>query len=440
MKGFDREVLELIMSAIFPLKMKNLVVLMTLVCIFLAMGMLSLAVVSTPEAWGAGVPVTQIFHQQVISFLEGSSLPLEVDVNDPAGVTGVRCYFRFDSSVPFIYSEMAPGKNNIFTTQLPVAISTVQKIEYLFLVVNGQKQAILSPTFTLNKNNTSKRSATGVQNVAAEHYQLKSEVDGADTVNNFFLQPANIQISLVPQQNRYGMLAGLYSREQLRSEVVAGYFGAFRLDPRNNIAAVKGSIVIGRSGELSLSREKNTVTKETVDIEQVSVPQITGSSWTGLFWRSNDYANTVQPVTATVTQNADGRVTITTSLTGLGHSFSGEIYDGGHLLLYDAYDDEDWSTQDGPVTDLYIKIEDYVIPSTDECKLPDECKRPDECLDPDIVPSPDICNTPLPDICNAPLPDECVNWPLNIIELKRSTNEKVPIGALYLLKSSDVGE
>jgi hypothetical protein len=316
----------------------------------------------------------------------------------------------------------------------------VQKIEYLFLVVNGQKQAILSPTFTLNKNNIKKRNTTDVQNVAAERYLLKAEVDGAGVVNSFFLQPANVQISFVRSQDHYGVLAGLYSREQLGSDIVSGYFGAFRLDSKKGLVAVKGSIVIGRSGELSLPREKNTVVKQTVEGEQVSEPQIAGSSWTGLFWRSDDYENTVQPVTATVTQDTDGKVTVTTSLEGLGHSFEGEIYDGGHLLLYDAYDDEDWSTQDGPVTDLYIKIEDYVIPSTDECKLPDECKRP-ECLDPDVVPLPDICNTPLPDICNVPLPDECVNWPLNIIELKRSTNEKVPSGALYLLlKSSDLGE
>ena len=428
------------MSAIFPLKMKNLVVLVTLVCM-LVMGMLSLAVVSIPEAWSAGVPVTQIFHQQVFSFLEATSLPLEVAVSDPAGIKEVRCYFRFDSSVPFVYSEMVSSGNNVFTTRIPATISSVQKIEYVFLVVNGQKQAILSSTFTLNKkNNIKKRNAIGVQNIVAERYLLKAGIDGAGTVNNFFLQSANVQISFVRSQDHYGVLASLYSREQLGSDIVSGYFGAFRLDPQNNIVAVRGSIVTRSALDLSVSQGKNTVIKEAVGGEQVSEPQIAGSSWTGLFWRSNDYENTVQPVTATVTQDTDGKVTVTTSLEGLGHSFEGEIYDGGHLLLYDAYDGEDWSTQDGPVTDLYIKIEDYDIPSTDECKLPDECKRP-ECLDPDIVPSPDICNTPLPDICNAPLPDECVNWPLNIIELKRSTNEKVPSGALYLLlKSSDLGE
>jgi hypothetical protein len=414
------------------LRIRNSVLQTILVVLFFGMGLLFLSDCYMPDAYGAGVPETQIFHKQLFAFILGDPLPLNVAVTDPDGVAEVRCYFRFDRSAPFVYSIMASAGEHKFTTKLPAATSTVKDVEYLFLVVNGRKQAILSSTFAVNKMDVQKGYADGAQNSVLERYQLKAEVDGTGTVKNYFLQPANVQISPALSQDRYGVLAGLYSREQLDSDIVSGYFGAFRLDPQNNIVAVKGSIVTRRASALSASQGKSTAVKEAAVGEQVSVPQIAGSSWKGLFWRSNDYENTVKPVTATVTQEANGKVLITTSLTGLGHSFEGEIYNTGHMLVNDTYDDEIWSTLDGPVNDLYIKIEDYVVPPTDYCKRPEECTRPEECLDP-TVPPPEICNAPLPAICYEPLPDECVHWPLNIIELKRSTNERVPIGALLLL-------
>lgn len=386
------------MFAISFLRMRNVVVLATLVFMFLGVEVLLLSVVSVPEAWSATVPVTEIFHQQVSSFLEGSSLPIEVAVTDPAGVTGVRCYFRFDSSLPFAYSEMTGARNNVFTTQLPVAIAAVQKIEYLFLVVNGQKQAILSPTFTLNRKNSGNLQSTEVQKLVPEQYQLKSEVDGAAAAKNLFLQPDNVQIALVPQQDHYGVLAGLYSREQIGTEVAAGYFGSFRLDPQRGMMAVKGYIVLRHSSDLSLSQEKSTVAKATVvevpvPVEPVPVPNISGDDWTGYFWRSDYFAGTFVPITATVIQAADGLVSITTSKENVGYYFEGNIDITGHMLVYDAYDGADWSTFEGPATDVYIMIEDYT-------ELP-TLKDPDP--------------------------------PRNIIKLTRGPRPKLPLAAISLL-------
>ncbi|MCX5871562.1 MAG: hypothetical protein NTY00_13255 [Deltaproteobacteria bacterium] len=390
-----REEWELILFAVNHLRMRNVIMLARLVCMLLVLGVLSLSVVYIPDAWSAGDPQTQIAYQQLSFFSEESSLPIEVAVKDPAGVTEVRCYFRFDSSLPFVYSEMVSAKNNVFTTKLPIAIATVQQIEYLFLVVNGQKQAIISPTFTLNKKDIRNGYATGTQNLIQEQYQLKSEVDGADAVKDFFLQPDNISISSVPQQDHYGVLAGLYSKEQLSSDAVPGYFGSFRLDPKNGIIRVKGYIVIRRSSDLSSSQGKSAVAKDGVFPEQGVAPDISGDGWTGFFWRSDDYAGTVVPLTLTVTQNPDGRVTITTSKEGLGHYFTGIIDTTGHMLIYDAYDGEDWSTHIGPATDVWMNIEDYV--------------RPPSLVD----------RTP----------------PLNIIEVRRSPRPKFPTAAISLLLS-----
>ena len=49
------------MFAISFLRMRNVVVLATLVFMFLGVEVLLLSVVSVPEAWSATVPVTEIF-------------------------------------------------------------------------------------------------------------------------------------------------------------------------------------------------------------------------------------------------------------------------------------------------------------------------------------------------------------------------------------------
>jgi hypothetical protein len=382
--------------AISFLNMRNIAMLVALVLMFLGLEVLSLSVVCVPDACSSTIPVTQIVHEQVFSFLEGSSLPIEVAVKDPVGVTGVRCYFRFDSSLPFVYSEMVSSGNNVFMTKLPIALSTVPKIEYLFLVVNGKKQAILSPTFVVNKKNGSIFS-TEAQRLAPAQYQLKTEVSDVDTVKDLFWEPDNVQISFVPPQERYGVRAGLYSKEQIGAEVAAGYFGSFRLDPKKVMIAVKGYIVIGRSDSLSSLQEKSAVTKDTVVGEPVSAPDISGDGWTGYFWRSDLYAfnGTKIPITATVTQTTDGLVSITTSKEGLGHYFEGNIDVTGQMLVYDAYDNEDWSTHDGPATEVSIEIEDYVV--TPSLEHPDP--------------------------------------PLNIIKLTRSPKPKLPFGVISLLLS-----
>ena len=193
------------------------------------------------------------------------------------------------------------------------------------------------------------------------------------------------------------MRAGLYSKEQIGAEVAAGYFGSFRLDPKKVMIAVKGYIVIGRSDSISSLQEESAVARDTVVGESVSAPDISGDGWTGYFWRSDLYAfnGTKIPVTATVTQTTDGLVSITTSKEGLGHYFEGNIDVTGQMLVYDAYDNEDWSTHDGPATDVSIEIEDYVVPPSLE--------HPDP--------------------------------PLNIIKLTRSPKLKFPLAAIALLLS-----
>ena len=143
---------------------------------------------------------------------------------------------------------------------------------------------------------------------------------------------------------------------------------------------------------MSSDISKSTVGAEGVENRTISI-DISGSNWKGEFWTSDDYEGTVREITASVTQDIQGRVTITTNLVGLGHYYVGDIYEDSHMLLYDQYDAEDWTTYFGPASDLSITIADFVrAPTLEE-------------------PSP----------------------PLNIVELTRRSKNTIPIGANHLL-------
>lgn len=89
-------------------------------------------------------------------------------------------------------------------------------------------------------------------------------------------------------------------------------------------------------------------------------PDIDGNNWSGYF-RTTGY-NNYQSITAVIHQSGD-RVEIITSKSGLGHHLIGSINSIGHMLLYDQYDGEDWTTHYGPATSSKVAIYDYICPT-----------------------------------------------------------------------------
>jgi hypothetical protein len=350
------------------------------------------------SAQGASIPKTSIAHRNVSSFGGEPHLRLEVNAKDPAGIKEVRCYFRFDPALPFIFIDMKQTGPENFSTVLPVSLISADTMEYLFLVVNHDRQVILSPNFSLERNRGDD-SFTGEASIDFDLYDFKSEVAIMDSLKKYFADSDRIGISAVSSQESYGITAGLYPPERIDYEIAAGYFGAFRLDPAGEVSAVKGYMILGPSGTVLLRTQSANTAEITAKKEEENVfPDIAGSNWTGFFWRSDMYTSSLLPLTAEVTIDEEGWVTITTSKENLGHYLEGRVNTEGYMLLYDQYDGEDWTTHYGPASDLHIKIADYIYRPTLE------------------KPSP----------------------PLNIIELKRSEVEKeIPIitpGIILLLK------
>jgi hypothetical protein len=88
-----------------------------------------------------------------------------------------------------------------------------------------------------------------------------------------------------------------------------------------------------------------------------SPPNIAGS-WSGTMYTDNTLLPTRRSLSASISQDNDA-VSIKTSLSGVGSSFSGRISSNGSMTLTDNSTGETWTTYRRPATSSYIEIADF---------------------------------------------------------------------------------
>ena len=94
-------------------------------------------------------------------------------------------------------------------------------------------------------------------------------------------------------------------------------------------------------------------------------PNVAGDDWRGVFYRTDSSSRT--SISAVITHDGAGNVTVRTSLSGLGHYLTGEIGRGysGYVELRErccsSNDGEIWTTHSRPESNSgYFGFEDYV--------------------------------------------------------------------------------
>ncbi|HKJ64462.1 MAG TPA: hypothetical protein VJ969_03620, partial [Desulfopila sp.] len=152
-------------------------------------------------------------------------------MSDPAGIKEVRCYFRYDESLPFVFMKMQSKSNTSFRGILPSPAEHIEEIEYLFLVINNERQVVLSESFKLDRVDGLQSSPGSSGNDTLGQLFLETEAAFSDIHTTFDASTEQISFTLAEKVNRFGGIAGLYTPRQLGAEVVEGYFGAFRSDP-----------------------------------------------------------------------------------------------------------------------------------------------------------------------------------------------------------------
>ena len=90
-------------------------------------------------------------------------------------------------------------------------------------------------------------------------------------------------------------------------------------------------------------------------------PDLNGDDWAGYYKSVN---GNFELMTATI-EHVGNSVTIQTSkASGVASSLYGTIDSFGNMMLYDDFDNEDWTTHYGPATNDSINLADYVFKDT----------------------------------------------------------------------------
>lgn len=300
------------------------------------------------------LPTTQIISEKFIFQLNGQISPIAIQASDPAIITSVRCYFRFNNEMPFLFVEMLPSKEDYYQATLPQVKENIRSVEYFFLLMNGNQQVIRTASkIQERQTQLTPAQAQGLPPTAT----IKTELQNVATnLSDFFIQPID-SIQRVSQKKAYGYIAGVYQAEEMQEgKIYPGFFGAFLWREDKTFQPLPGVIVTAQDRQPKNLSSTSTSKEST----KVTGPDIQGENWSGKFYLYPDITQE-EKITAVITQDPLGFVTITTSkVSGIGKHLRGQIFTTGHMLLYDDYDGEDWTTFYGPASKEEILIADWV--------------------------------------------------------------------------------
>ncbi len=319
--------------------------------------------VTTSSVHAGFLPHTTINHQVLASFTVNKRIIVDAQIEDSAGVTDARCYFKADPDNNYFYVSMHQLAENNFQCILPAYGPGVETVEYFFLTVNGGGQVIRSTPYLIPESNTVAATGDKIIVPASEQLKVYSELGDSEIENSSIIDPQVLLMMTEQLHQLYGLRAGIYNQTDIpdSSGVMQGFFGGFILNPADNtVEPVQGSAPGLKPLTTRQSPGTKTFSEKGTTRAAAEPANIAGNNWKGYFFRSDDDDNKMD-ITASISQNGT-EVSITTSRSDLGHHLTGTINSYGDMLVYDSYDDEDWSTHYGPASYTQVKILDYIWP------------------------------------------------------------------------------
>ncbi len=337
------------------------------------------------HAYGMRIPQTLIEPTADVELFYGQPVRLQVRISDPSGILMVRCYFRYQSPASLFFVELKVGEDGLYHGSLPAPGSMVKEIEFQYVVINASRQVIRSPLYSADLQIGTRRSFPVNSEVPTclIRTELAAAVQGKG--EGRFFNPEHVKIEIVAKEERYGLVAGLYTPEDLSGiGIVEGYFGGFILQEDGCPLPVKGIML--NSGPVSTAdsygNKPATTSVSTPPAPKIGAdligPDIEGEDWHGLCYygwgESLGFLLVYDPtpVVAHVThEGSTMAITLSTVcyITGekIGPYLSGSIDSYGNVLVLDQrIPPQTWSSHWGPVTATKILIGDYVtLPTPD---------------------------------------------------------------------------
>lgn len=163
-------------------------------------------IVCGPAFAAAEKAKTKVKHKPIKYFVAEKRISIDVDVKDPKGVEIVRCYFRSQGEADFVFVSMQGNDMGTYNAILPAPSKTTEVIEYVFLVVNSEKQIAKTQTFTIPKSDSDNKSPAWQQTGSEGEIAVKTELPQAPAELPGFTD--SITLDTVESSLRFGVVAG----------------------------------------------------------------------------------------------------------------------------------------------------------------------------------------------------------------------------------------
>lgn len=165
-------------------------------------------------------PTTNISHSLVQFFIPGHRIQVKALITDEVGVMLVRCYFKSKGEENFVFVDMPLEAGNEYAGIIPAPSEELEKIEYLFLVVNNNKIVFRTNVFeAVRKEDEIPPDWQKVD--SGGHVSVKTELaQAAPTIPGF---TDSIVTDGVESGFRFGyVVEGIYTPNQMAGEAPAG--------------------------------------------------------------------------------------------------------------------------------------------------------------------------------------------------------------------------
>ena len=150
---------------------------------------------------------TTMKHTKPDFFVADQRIQLQAEVENPAGINLVRCYFKAAGEANMVFVPMIMDDKNEYACILPAPSKVTTQIEYLFLSVNSDKKIIRSQIFTITQN--ANKGIPAWQEISKQgEIKVSMEIGKATTELAGFSD--DVTIDVVESCARFGVVAMMY--------------------------------------------------------------------------------------------------------------------------------------------------------------------------------------------------------------------------------------
>lgn len=164
---------------------------------------------------------TTVGHKAIAHFVPEKRIRVETKVKDPKGVNLVRAYFKSDAHADYLFVPLAKLETdpNSYAGCLPAPAASAASIEYLFLVVNGERKVVKTAPPNKAAARTDKDTPSWQMGCGNDQLTLYKELPELPSPTGAYAD--SVSMDVVESGARYGVVAGLFGGESSAAAVAA---------------------------------------------------------------------------------------------------------------------------------------------------------------------------------------------------------------------------